>query len=259
MSKTIRVKTTRTDNKIHEIDFENYVCIVTPSETPASWHSECLKCQAIVARTYAENKIRTSKNKTYDVDDTTNNQAYHADKVDSRSTKAVQDTCGEVLTYNGKIIDAVFSASNGGRQVSAKERWGNTFPYLIAQDDPFDKHEKFGHGVGYSQWGGKYRAEAGQTYKEILAFYYPGTKIEKLNYENSQPDVRITRTLRKNDRGDDVKLLQSQLYELGFTIVGKADGIFGNNTEKALKEWQKKNGLVADGIFGSKSNAKMFN
>ncbi|MCM3567661.1 SpoIID/LytB domain-containing protein [Neobacillus mesonae] len=36
-----------------------------------------------------------------------------------------------------------------------------------------------GHGVGLSQWGAQKRAEAGQKYTEILAFYYPGTSFEK--------------------------------------------------------------------------------
>ncbi|MBF0358247.1 MAG: SpoIID/LytB domain-containing protein [Magnetococcales bacterium] len=35
----------------------------------------------------------------------------------------------------------------------------------------------FGHGIGYMQWGGQYMAKAGHTYREILDFYYPGTKI----------------------------------------------------------------------------------
>ena len=37
----------------------------------------------------------------------------------------------------------------------------------------------YGHGVGLSQYGAKYRAEAGQTYEEILQFYYPGATLVK--------------------------------------------------------------------------------
>lgn len=51
-----------------------------------------------------------------------------------------------------------------------------------------------------------------------------------------------------NDRGDDVKALQKKL---GVT----ADGIFGRNTEAALKQFQKSHGLVADGIAGPKTLA----
>ncbi len=38
----------------------------------------------------------------------------------------------------------------------------------------------YGHGVGLSQWGAKYAAEQGQTWQEILAHYYPGTKITQI-------------------------------------------------------------------------------
>lgn len=41
------------------------------------------------------------------------------------------------------------------------------------------KGRGYGHGVGLSQYGAKKRAEAGQTYKEILAFYYPGATLVK--------------------------------------------------------------------------------
>ena len=36
-----------------------------------------------------------------------------------------------------------------------------------------------------------------------------------------------------------------------------ADGDFGPGTERAVKEWQTKNGLVADGIVGPKTLAKL--
>jgi len=38
----------------------------------------------------------------------------------------------------------------------------------------------YGHGIGYSQWGGKEMAEQGYHYRQILAFYYPGASIKKL-------------------------------------------------------------------------------
>ena len=56
-------------------------------------------------------------------------------------------------------------------------------------------------------------------------------------------------TLRLGSRGDDVKALQQRLMELGY-LSGKADGIFGASTEKALIDFQKRSSLTADGKAG---------
>jgi len=57
--------------------------------------------------------------------------------------------------------------------------------------------------------------------------------------------------LKNGSKGEDVKTLQTKL---GLT----ADGSFGPNTEKKVKEWQSANGLTADGIVGDGTWSKMF-
>ncbi len=68
-------------------------------------------------------------------------------------------------------------------------------------------------------------------------------------------------TLKIGSKGDEVKLLQKKLNKLGFTDAsGKelvTDGIFGKNTEYALKKFQKKMSLVTDGIAGPKTWRKL--
>ena len=59
-------------------------------------------------------------------------------------------------------------------------------------------------------------------------------------------------TIRKGSRGESVKKLQ-QILKIN------VDGIFGTNTETAVKQFQLKNGLVADGIVGSKTWDKLLN
>ena len=56
-------------------------------------------------------------------------------------------------------------------------------------------------------------------------------------------------TLRQGSRGDDVKTLQQRLIELGY-LSGKADGVFGVATEKAVIAFQKRSSLTADGKAG---------
>lgn len=59
-------------------------------------------------------------------------------------------------------------------------------------------------------------------------------------------------TLRKGAEGDSVKALQERLTASGFD-TGGADGKFGPKTERALKKYQRAQGLDADGVAGSKT------
>ncbi len=56
--------------------------------------------------------------------------------------------------------------------------------------------------------------------------------------------------LRRGSEGEDVKTLQTKLKRWGY-YTGSVDGIFGSGTEAAVKNFQRKNGLTADGIVGS--------
>lgn len=188
----IRVKITRDgSNIIKTMDLEEYLRCVVPSEMPASWPDEALKAQAVAARTYAMRRILTQKTKEYDVDDTVASQAYRIGNEHAPTDKAIKDTINQHLTYGGKVIDCVYSSSNGGRTRSAEERWGNAIAYLPAQDDPYNPEARNGHSVGMSQYGAKHRAEAGHTYKDILAFYYPGAVlIGEIKEEPMKMDVQ---------------------------------------------------------------------
>ena len=63
------------------------------------------------------------------------------------------------------------------------------------------------------------------------------------------PDVKPT--LRKGSKGPYVVELQNDLIQLGYSVgPSGADGIYGTNTEKAVKAFQKEHGLAVDGICG---------
>ena len=62
-------------------------------------------------------------------------------------------------------------------------------------------------------------------------------------------------TLRRGSRGDDVQHVQEQLVKAGYNI--DTDGIFGGGTERAVKDFQQKNGLAADGLVGSGTRAAL--
>ena len=65
------------------------------------------------------------------------------------------------------------------------------------------------------------------------------------------------RTMKKGSRGSDVKTLQTALKDKGF-YSGKIDGIYGKKTVSAVKAFQRKNGLKADGVAGPKTLGKLY-
>lgn len=71
-------------------------------------------------------------------------------------------------------------------------------------------------------------------------------------------EAPVRRILRKGMEGDDVRELQQNLIDRGYDL-GKwgADGDFGSATENAVKAFQRDNDLVADGIVGEKTWAKL--
>lgn len=62
------------------------------------------------------------------------------------------------------------------------------------------------------------------------------------------------RTLRRGSRGEDVRTLQAYLSEKGYDTRG-VDGIFGRNTERAVKQFQEANQLQSDGVVGNQTRA----
>ncbi len=70
------------------------------------------------------------------------------------------------------------------------------------------------------------------------------------------PAVLEVISLRSGSRGEDVRLAQERLKKWGY-YKGNADGIFGKNTFNAVKSFQKKNGLLVDGIIGDKTSKAM--
>ena len=70
------------------------------------------------------------------------------------------------------------------------------------------------------------------------------------------PAAVLAENLRYGSRGDKVKELQQKLKRWGY-YTGSIDGIFGSGTQAAVKNFQKKNGLTADGIVGPKTAAAL--
>jgi murein peptide amidase A len=66
----------------------------------------------------------------------------------------------------------------------------------------------------------------------------------------------VTTSMRQGARSADVKCLETRLIELGYAVKGP-DNLFGSTTAKAVRQYQKANGLKVDGIVGPKTGASL--
>jgi len=123
------------------IFIEDYLMGVVPYEMGDSFPLEALKAQAIAARTYALRK--SGSDDDYDVEDTTNDQAYKGRSSSSPlSEQAVAETAGLCGTYKGKLAWCYYSASNGGQTELGQHVWPTDDPddyaYMDMREDPYD-------------------------------------------------------------------------------------------------------------------------
>lgn len=131
---------------VNELPFEQYLYSVVPSEMPSSWASEALKAQAVSARSYA--LYQGMGFGIAHVNDTELSQVYSGiDTEKPSTTDAVNATAGMVAMYNGKPIEALFSANAGGQTADATEIWGNAVPYLKSVPSPDQNAQS-----GLMQW-----------------------------------------------------------------------------------------------------------
>ena len=120
------------------LPLEIYLQGVVPYEMGDSFPEEALKAQAVCARTYALSHMNAKS--AWDVVDTTNDQVFRGLPANApKSLQAVKDTSGLVLTFEGKLITAWYSASNGGQTELPSNIWSGSVPGCFAMvDDPWD-------------------------------------------------------------------------------------------------------------------------
>ena len=110
---------------INELPVESYLCRVLPSEMPASYELEALKAQAVCARSYAYRQMESFGYPEYEahVNDSTDYQVYGNSAAQETSNRAVEETAGQVLCFQGQIVTAYYYSTSCGRTTSL-EAWG---------------------------------------------------------------------------------------------------------------------------------------
>ena len=128
---------------VNQLDLESYLYAVVPSEMSAKWPAAALETQAIAARTYALANIGRFAERGFDMLGTVSSQAYNGVRTEYPSTtKAVNNTRGQILTHEGKPIGAFFSANSGGFSESSLSVWRFDRSYLRATPDKLLQEHK---------------------------------------------------------------------------------------------------------------------
>lgn len=146
----VRVKSEAT-GEITSVPFEEYIVGVLAGEMPVSFELEALKAQAVAARSYVMKKMIYNREEDYDVVDTVNNQVYLSDEYlrsvwkdeyvtkINKVKKAVVETKGEYLDYQGQVVEAFFFSTSVGMTENSEEVFIEKVPYLRSVKSEWDR------------------------------------------------------------------------------------------------------------------------
>lgn len=170
---------------IVEMDRETAVAAIVASEGSPGMPFEARKAQAVVTRSYLAGAH--GRHEGFDFCDTDHCQLMKGlASPGSDSSRATAATRGEVLTYDGEVVPALYSANCGGHTKSlAQSGWAGAalpqpgYPYFEVVC-PLRGHAS-GHGVGLCQMGAMEIAQHGYPAQIILGHFFPHTKIERID------------------------------------------------------------------------------
>ena len=125
---------------VNFVPLEDYVKGVLPNEMSASWPLEALKAQAVCARTYAVMNQNRYRSYGFDLTDDINCQVYRGlYEATEQTNRAVDDTAGELVRYDGKVCAVYYFAADGGATEDSENVWSNAaIPYLRGVADPYE-------------------------------------------------------------------------------------------------------------------------
>ena len=122
---------------VNEVGIEDYLKKVVPREMPSGFNLEALKCQAVCARSYAYTELSNNYYSAYGahIDDSIQFQVYNNSPRAESTDTAVDETAGQVLSYNGEVVKTYYYSTSCGSTTDVT-LWGNTtenYPYFVAE------------------------------------------------------------------------------------------------------------------------------
>ena len=126
-------------NVVNALAVDQYVKGVIPNESPPSWPMAELKAQAVASRSFA--LTAGVGGNGFDLYADSRSQVYKGLESEyARSDEAAESTRGQVVEYDGKVAETLFSACSGGKTESIQNVFGSSIPYLVGVPDPYDSY-----------------------------------------------------------------------------------------------------------------------
>jgi len=121
------------------VDVEDYVKGIIPYEMNNAWPIEALKTQALCARTYAIYGLYRHSSNGVDLCVEEHCQVYRGRAAANATTdRAVDETAGMYVTYNGQLAQTFYASTNGGASENVENVWPEALPYLRGVIDPYE-------------------------------------------------------------------------------------------------------------------------
>lgn len=174
---------------INRVPIEDYVASVVGAEYGLN-DREGAKAMAVVARTYALHALKQNSQLL----DSERSQVYKGlQKANAAAHAAASSTAGQVLTYKGDLIEAVYSSSNGGRTASNASVWGtHPLPYLQSRKDPYDAKKS-----PHASW--TWEMDAGKMEKALERAF--GRSVKEVRVTETAKDGRVLTVALKGRDG----------------------------------------------------------
>jgi len=190
-------------NVVNFVTMDDYIKGVIPYEMNAEWPLEALKAQAVAARTYTAAHLNHHAKYGFDLCCEVDCQTYRGvNASDVNSDRAVDETSGVYMTYEGEYVNAFYFSSDGGATEDCENVFNEPLPYLRGKADPYEAYIDTGH----DSWSFVYTAE------EITA-------ILRLKKYNCGQIVSITPTYTR----------MGNIYSLKFTDINGVNWVFSRD------------------------------